>query len=464
MRLALYLLVALGCALRLTGLAVHSLWFDECATLYVATSDAPLSVLHDDRHPPLSFYAFRAWIAVFGTGDTALRALPALVSCASLAGFALVVQRWAPPRVAVVATAVQAVSAFAIWYGQEVRMYTFVEAGSVAALAGLVAIERGRRWPGALLVFAGTAAATGSHYLGACVAAQVGLVVLARGRQRLPLLLPLAATAGGVGVWLPWMVTALPDQLQTPWGFQARMSVIDLVELPVRFVLVNLRDVPSIAVDATAALVGLGLAVAVPAARRDLGARSALAAFAAPIGTALALALVLPPNFAAKYLIASSPWCVLAVVHGLARLPRRAFLAASVLLVLAVLTATIALRRGNLREDYRSACAEVAAAFRPGDWITSVTGVPEAFSRAPLRHYLGQHLRDEPFADNIVSPRDAAATLADPSFDARVHVVWREAAYAEPALDALRAAGEVVHRGALRRRIQHLVLAPRLPR
>ena len=53
-------LLSLGILLRLTGLEVHSMWYDEGITLHVATSEDPVETLKTDRHPPVSFLAFRA--------------------------------------------------------------------------------------------------------------------------------------------------------------------------------------------------------------------------------------------------------------------------------------------------------------------------------------------------------------------------------------------------------------------
>ena len=72
------LALALGLWLRLTALEVQSLWFDEGGTLGVALAADPFELLRLDRHPPLSFLAFRAWVTVFGESDVAVRMLPAL--------------------------------------------------------------------------------------------------------------------------------------------------------------------------------------------------------------------------------------------------------------------------------------------------------------------------------------------------------------------------------------------------
>ncbi len=455
-RSPLWLLVAFGCLLRLTGLTVHSLWYDECATIHVATAADPLATLHGDRHPPLSFLAFRLWIGWFGESDLCLRLLPALVSCISLVGFANVARRWLEPRAAFVATALQASSAFAIWYGQEVRMYAFVELATVVAMSGVVRIAAGTKTVGAALVLTGTCLGLGNHYFGGVVAAQVAALTFVRRLPRADRRLTLSAAALGVVVWLPWMWQVIPDQLAAPWGFQSRLSEAELARLPVRFLLIHLSNLPSFLVYATAGLTGLGLLRCLCGVRRQGPDQALLTLMVTPIALALVMASVAPANFAPNYLIAAAPWCVMAIAHGLCRLPLRLHVLGFVLPV-ATLTATLLLRQQNLREDYRSACAEALAALRPGDLLVSITGTPEPFSRAPVQH----HLRELPDLDHrLVDPVTARARLDDPDFTANVHVIYRVADYALPLLDTLRAVGVVGHEGPVRHRIQHLIVTP----
>lgn len=459
MRSPLWILVGLGCLLRLTGLTVHSLWYDECATLHVATAIDPIAVLHGDRHPPLSFLAFRVWIGWFGEDDLVLRLLPAIVSCATLSAFAMLVRRWSPPRAALAATALLACSPFAIWYGQEVRMYSFVELATVLAVLGVTSLAADRPRRGAVLVVAGTFLALGSHYLGGTVAAQVAALSATWPMSRRRRTLALVAAGLGVMPWLPWMWQVIPDQLAAPWGFQARLGAGELLTLPVRFVLVQLAHLPPVLVYATAGLLAVGLARTLLGAVSDRGARAASILAATPILAALALAAVMPANFAPNYLIAAAPWIVLAAAHGLSAMPKW-LRPASALLPMAAMAQLLLLRQENLREDYRGACRDLLASLQPGDRIVTITGTPEAFSQAPLRHYL----REVPDLDTrLVEPQEAIAMLEASPPTSRLHVVWRAADYALPLFDALRAAGEVRHSDPVRHRVQHLVMSSRRP-
>ena len=85
-------------------------------------------------------------------------------------------------------------------------------------------------------------------------------------------------------------------------------------------------------------------------------------------------------------------------------------------------------KTGNLREDYRSACAEIEAIWRQGDAIASISGTAEPFSSASLRHYF--RVRPQMLA-SIVSEQDIADVVQRTRVGtSRLHVVYREADYA----------------------------------
>lgn len=336
-------------------------------------------------------------------------------------------------------------------------MYAFVELASVLAVLGVTSLAADRPGRGALWIAAGTFLGLGSHYLGGTVAAQVAALTVIWTMPKPRRILALVAAGVGVAAWLPWMWQVIPDQLDAPWGFQARLGVGEFLALPVRFVLVQLAHLPPPLVYATAALLATGLVRALLAAFADRVARATLVLAATPVLTALALAAALPPNFAPNYLIAAAPWFVMAAALGLSALPKW-LRGASALLPVAALAAVLCLRQENLREDYRGACRDLLADLAPCDRIVSVTGTPEAFSQAPLRHYL-REVRD--LDARLLEPLAAIAMLGAAPPDRRLHVIWRAADYALPLFDALRAAGEVTQQDPVRQRIQHLVVTPR---
>jgi uncharacterized membrane protein len=464
--LAILLFIALGVALRFIGLGVQSLWYDEACTLCIAGAQNTFELLRMDRHPPLHFLAFKAWMNAFGESDEIVRILPAILSSISLVLFARLAQRLAGARGATIAIALYAASPFAVWIGQEARMYAFVELGALIALLGVTSFIAGRRASGYASMVVGTAIALGSHYYGGFVGASIvaiALAALAFGRVGAAGALAIAtAPIVALGAWMPWLVSAIPEQMKTDWGFQARMTSRDLVELPVRFVLVQLTALPDgwrwlTYLIGAPLVIGLALAIVRAFGKLRFEGLAILLAFAAPVAMALLVALVVPPSFGPRYLVTAAPAAVLLIAIGLDSItiaPVRAMLLA--LAFTGALGLSCLHKSGNVREDYRGACEELVAQWRAGDAVLAISGTPEIFSQAPLRHYL----RDR--SDIIESIRDATLAVSSirESFapHQRVHVIYREAPYAVGALDALKRALTVQREDPKRFRIQHVLL------
>ena len=457
------LTLATGVALRLQGRAIHSLWFDEGHTLHGAKAADFVGNLLGDRHPPISFLAFRAWIAAFGEDDARLRLLPALLGCASLALFGRLARAWLEPGAALFAVALFAVSPYSVWIAQEVRMYGFVELGACLGLSGAALVLAGprRRRHGLALAAAGTALALGSHYTGGLLAVSIGAIAiaaLALGKlDRRGALALSGAAALGVAVWLPWLLRIAPEQARTGWSDFARRGPRDLAELPVRHVLIELDALPDrlrglgLLLGALL-LAGFALHAAALARGKPRPAPWPLIAFAAPVACGLAISLV-RPVFSPRYTAVAAPATILIAAAGLAALrpaPLRALAAGGALagcLGLALLH-----KAGNHREDFRSACAELAARWQAGEWIVPVTGTFPGFSESVVVHYL----RERPDMLACVHHEKALLVAPPPSGEA-VHVVYRDARYARERRDWLLERARVVAQGPLRFRVQYVL-------
>jgi predicted membrane-bound mannosyltransferase len=124
-------LVALGTALRLWQLGATEFVFDEAFTAVVAR--LPLHKLFPylrahDAHPPFD-YLLRRPLALAGASELVLRLPSVAVSVAALVAFAAWMRRRG--LLAIIATALMAVSAFQITYGQQARMYACMVAVGV---------------------------------------------------------------------------------------------------------------------------------------------------------------------------------------------------------------------------------------------------------------------------------------------------------------------------------------------
>ncbi|TAJ19222.1 MAG: hypothetical protein EPO68_06635, partial [Planctomycetota bacterium] len=459
-------LVVLGCVLRLTSLGVHSLWYDEIASLYISTAPDLVEALAGDRHPPLFFWLLRHWMEWVGASEAALRALPALASCASLVVFAIVCLRSCAAPLALLATALLALSPFSLWYAQELRAYSLLELSGTLALAAVAialrdappADERGaardrrRAQRAFVLAAAATALGVGSHYLaGVLLPALFAAASWAWVRRMTSARSAVALVVGGAAgfaAWIPWLVAMLPKQTATSWAALGQLGWSDLAQFPVRLYLVESGRLPESQhwlVWCAGGVIVAGLSVSLWVAMRGRAGAATLAPVLAlaGIGAALAIALASAPNFVPRYLASCASALVLAVASGLCALPRRAVgWSAAALLVAAAIAHDVVARSRNWKQDFRSAYAEVVAHWRDGDAVLSVTGTFPGFNEAPARHYLREHAA---MAAAIVPEARLDWLLADPSAPRRVHVVIYEASFTRDPAQRLRAAGDELY-------------------
>jgi hypothetical protein len=112
---------------------------------------------------------------------------------------------------------------------------------------------------------------------------------------------------------------------------------------------------------------------------------------------------------------------------------------------------------GNLREDYRSACSELAVTWQQGDRVIAVSGTPEHSSQAPLHHYLRKRPEVIASISSVADYLSASQTPARSGTGGALHVIYRERWYAAPDLERITRTHRQVHAGPMRVGIQHLV-------
>jgi 4-amino-4-deoxy-L-arabinose transferase-like glycosyltransferase len=108
-------------ALRIQGLSLHEI-----------ASVVGRSAFHD-LHPPLSYLLFMPWIALFGTGEAAVRSLPMLLGLVSVALAGLVGRRIGGVWTGLAAAGFLAFNPLHIAYSQEARPYALAVTLTLAA-------------------------------------------------------------------------------------------------------------------------------------------------------------------------------------------------------------------------------------------------------------------------------------------------------------------------------------------
>ncbi|OHV50347.1 glycosyltransferase family 39 protein [Pseudofrankia sp. BMG5.36] len=162
------LILAVAVVVRFT--ARQDLWLDEAQSVAIAkmplTGNGPtmFTGLREDGSPPLYYLILHAWISLFGAGNSAVRALSAIINLVAVWPLYLLARRVVGQRAAQLAVVFYITSPFALRFATETRMYSLIVL--LTALGGL-AIERALRKPTALSV-AYVALAAGSlaltHY------------------------------------------------------------------------------------------------------------------------------------------------------------------------------------------------------------------------------------------------------------------------------------------------------------
>ena len=214
-----FLILALGLALRFWELDKRSLWHDEGHSLAFVRLPARemTRALAFDDHPPLYYWALRAWMAA-GEGVGWGRLFSALCSFATLPVAYALARGLAGRGAALGAMALLAVSPQAVYYGQELRMYALQSLFTTAMMAlGLAALRRpSAARIGSTIVFGVLACYT--HYFSALFllgflavlpwAGREGEPDAGRGAVRAALGAVLAAA-----LYLPWLPTAMSHVL-----------------------------------------------------------------------------------------------------------------------------------------------------------------------------------------------------------------------------------------------------------
>lgn len=126
--------------LVLVHISTWSIWFDEAFTAYLVRFDY-LDIARytaTDVHPPLYYWAVKAWTTVWGTNELAFRSLSMVCGALAIAiGFVLI-RKLFGKQAAVLGAWLMALSPMLVRYGEEARMYMMVTAIVFAATYALV--------------------------------------------------------------------------------------------------------------------------------------------------------------------------------------------------------------------------------------------------------------------------------------------------------------------------------------
>jgi mannosyltransferase len=198
--------LVLGAALRFLRIGQTGLWSDEAFSVVVTWdpwSAIPSLIERVDSHPPLYYFLLKAWIAIAGSGEGAVRIPSAAMSLGSVALTYAFARRVASRGTAVLAAFLVAVSSLQIMAAQEARMYAMLGCFVLwSTFVLLNAVERGGalRWTAYVVL---SVLVIYTHYLGGLVLIAHGIWVA--GYERRHLRSWMAAIAAVAVLYTPWM-------------------------------------------------------------------------------------------------------------------------------------------------------------------------------------------------------------------------------------------------------------------
>ncbi|MBI1294732.1 hypothetical protein GC175_07210 [bacterium] len=451
-----------GFGLRLFRLGAESFWYDETVSVYLAQQSIPDLLAHTARdiHPPGYYLLLHAWQAL--TAPSLQHGLEFLYAWPSLVGGMLLLpllfalgRRWFGHRVALTALWLGALHPFALWYSQEVRMYT------VGAALGLLCLWSADKWlvdrrQRALVVYtASGAAALYVLYYAAFALAAINLVFISRillapstlPQRRRTLLQWIVAQVGVLVLWLPWLPIAwrqVTDPPVPPWRGDVDLGA-------------------AIGESLSALLVGqsgqgfyvlvimIVLFVFFVYAKQNILARVTVFFYIfAPLILILGLSAFVTPLYHVRYFFtyaALAPLLLAVSIDVLKRWPLGHLAAVTVLLGLSVWSLAEFWQNLLYRaDDHRTAVQTLAASWRPNDailvnagWVYPVLSVywPEDASStlSAVPPPLQDHIRLTDYANKINGP----SLLTTGSVDGPTSLGWGLAEsdfYAMPAAQA----------------------------
>ncbi|MEA3337938.1 MAG: hypothetical protein U9R25_18770 [Chloroflexota bacterium] len=442
-------------ALRLIQLGRDSLWYDETVSVFLAGKPVGALIGHTARdiHPPGYYLLLRAWLALTGfpTGQAGTTGYRLEFSSAFLSlffGVLLVPLIWLLARrlqlrgrIGLLAALLVAISPFAIWYSQEVRMYTLGASLGIVVLLATIPFLFGKRTPGALAwpaVIYALAAAAGMYtlYYFAFLLISVNLLLIPLllwrafptsnrtrsmdlpdthlGNGWRPLVIWVISQLGAALLYLPWLPVAwrpATDPPVPPWRTAPRFGQA-LIESWTGLSFGQSADpglfwpllLLTLGLVILAALAGFGVlhsgegtgeaAGENPGSNQSdhkLATALVLVAAFGP-GLLILLASLLTPLYHVRYLFTYWPVFALLLAMGLNavalwRQPAGRWIAAGMLALL-VLGSAWSLKDfwsdpGFASDDHRTAVRELAERWRPGDAILVNAG----YAYPPLLTY-----------------------------------------------------------------------------
>lgn len=190
----------LAIVLRITRLT-EGFWLDEL--LSAQFSRGPLWLIFEyDPHPPLYYLQLRPW-TFLSTSEVWLHLNSVMWGVAAVLSLYYVTSRLYTIQIAQLATFLMAISPFAVWYSQELRMYAMLSCLAIWVLwFSSMTLSRGR-WADVVSMGIAILAIVYSHGFGVLILVAAGVFAIGRWTRRW-----MIGYGGAVLLSIPWIVMA----------------------------------------------------------------------------------------------------------------------------------------------------------------------------------------------------------------------------------------------------------------
>jgi mannosyltransferase len=356
--------------LRAAALGHHSFWYDEAESvrfINYSFRELALGLRHDNGSPPFYFLLLKPWAALFGESEAALRALSVAFGVLAVPALAAVALRMVGERAAVLSVWLLAVSPFAVELSNEARTYALVILLGLVDMLFFLRWRQSRRWGDLAGYVLATFLICYSHYFAFTVPLAQGLTVLLLHRRERLLWRWAGAMALAALLWSFWLPTFLAqvtrrEDAQEGWLFQFLGAPVAL-SLGRTFAW---RGAPPALLALALAVAALVMAVALRgwwALRGEAFAATLLPAwFLMPIVPPFVAAVLLSPQFMARYATVGLPALLMLAAVGLLQLQPRWRQAALAVVLAGSAFSLYRYATGPLKDDFRSASTVVLRA------------------------------------------------------------------------------------------------------
>ncbi|WP_231186720.1 glycosyltransferase family 39 protein [Haladaptatus sp. DYF46] len=395
------LTVGLGGILRVHTIGFDSFWLDEAITMYfihtMTFQELVTELPKAQPHLPLYYILLKAWIAISGTEEGAVRMLSAAFSIASIPILYALGKRLYGFQVGAIAALMLTVSPFQIYYAQEARMYSLLAFLTVASYYCLLRYLDSRQNKEMLLYIVSAILLAYTHVFGLFIIVSQILYYLWRewigsedwrsfiretGKISVPVGIGAAPAVGMIAakVFIPNAYGSGSQVQHIP----APPNWHDIISAYTHFTVRHPHPPMSIAVQ-VGLLVGIGGALFVPSYLLSRKKSVFLWIWLlVPTCLAIVLSYLIQPIFFPKYLIGCSIALYLLFARGVALIPRPNV---RTILLAIILLNSVALNSfqftNHQKREFKSAAQFVDRGYSPEDLII----VDKRKSSSPFGYY-----------------------------------------------------------------------------